>query len=114
MLMLVFLSFLRRALVPRVVDHLSPHPFFSIYIEAIDKPTFKGHSIVTNFRSWFYQRRDKTSVKEYMLSTATHCTLRSCNVKADTLDNSIYGKLLLRESYKRDNLFNRREYARLD
>ena len=29
MLILVFLSFLRRALVPRVVDHLSPHPFFS-------------------------------------------------------------------------------------
>ena len=64
MLMLVFLSFLRRALVPRVVNHLSPHPFFSIYMEAIDKPTFKGHSIVTNFRSWFHQRRDKTSVKE--------------------------------------------------
>jgi len=48
-----------------------------IYIEAIDKPTFKGHSIVTNFRSCFYQRRDKTSVKECMLSTAIHCTLRS-------------------------------------
>ena len=29
MLLLVVLSFLRRALVPRVVDHLSPHPFFS-------------------------------------------------------------------------------------
>ena len=33
--MLVFLSFLRRALVPRVVDHLSPHPFFSNSVKVL-------------------------------------------------------------------------------
>ena len=34
-------------------------------------------SAKTNFKSCFYQRCDKISVKEFMLSTATHCTLRS-------------------------------------
>ena len=51
MLMLVFLSFLRRALVPRVVDHLSPHPFFS-----------NSGSLLAWFRSYLSGRRHRVVI----------------------------------------------------